>query len=28
VQDWPGENAQTYLFALRHEDRVAPSCQG
>jgi hypothetical protein len=25
VQDWPGENAQTYLFALRHEDRVAPS---
>jgi len=25
VQDWPGENAQTYLFALRHENRVAPS---
>ena len=25
VQDWPGENAQTYLFALRHENPVVPS---
>jgi len=21
VKDWPGDNAQTYLFALRHESR-------